>query len=137
VKTTLGFLTEEGRTRSKNAARRVSAYAALMFLIAGAGGYDVLWVDLEHSTIEVLSDYLAAGGTLIFNTAAPFDWFYYRLLRPLIIGLGPRVALPLWDRSSLNHGMLIGAWGRYSHSNSSLIGCPVALRSSPGVRPSH
>lgn len=39
MKTTLGFLTEEGRTRSKNAARRMSAYAVLMFLIAGASGY--------------------------------------------------------------------------------------------------
>ena len=49
--------------------------------------------DLEHSTIEVLADYLASGGILVFNTAAPFDWFYYRLLRPLIIELGPRSRL--------------------------------------------
>jgi hypothetical protein len=49
--------------------------------------------DIEHSTIEVLADYLAAGGALVFNTAAPFDWFYYRLLRPLIIELGPRSRL--------------------------------------------
>jgi Calcineurin-like phosphoesterase len=46
--------------------------------------------DLEHSTIEVLADYLAAGGVLVFNTEASFDWFYYRLLRPLIVELGPR-----------------------------------------------
>jgi hypothetical protein len=46
--------------------------------------------DLEHSTIEVVSDYLAAGGVLVFNTGARFDWFYYRLLRPLIVELGPR-----------------------------------------------
>jgi len=46
--------------------------------------------DLEHSTIEVLADYLAAGGVLVFNTGASFDWFYYRLLRPLIVELGPR-----------------------------------------------
>ena len=49
--------------------------------------------DLEHSTIEVLADYLAAGGVLVFNTGASFDWFYYRLLRPLIIELGPRSRL--------------------------------------------
>ena len=49
--------------------------------------------DLEHSTIEVLADYLAAGGVLVFNTGAPFDWFYYRLLRPLIVELGPRSRL--------------------------------------------
>ena len=46
--------------------------------------------DLEHSTIEVLADYLTAGGVLVFNTGASFDWFYYRLLRPLIVELGPR-----------------------------------------------
>jgi hypothetical protein len=46
--------------------------------------------DLEHGTIEVLADYLAAGGILVFNTDASFDWFYYRLLRPLIVELGPR-----------------------------------------------
>jgi len=49
--------------------------------------------DVEHSTIEVLADYLAAGGVLVFNAGAPFDWFYYRLLRPLIIQLGPRSRL--------------------------------------------
>jgi hypothetical protein len=26
----------------------------------------------------------------VFNTEASFDWFYYRLLRPLIVELGPR-----------------------------------------------
>jgi hypothetical protein len=26
----------------------------------------------------------------VFNTGAPFDWFYYRLLRPLIVELGAR-----------------------------------------------
>jgi hypothetical protein len=46
--------------------------------------------DLEHGTIEVLADYLAAGGVLVFNTGTRFDWFYYRLLRPLIVELGPR-----------------------------------------------
>jgi hypothetical protein len=49
--------------------------------------------NLEHSTIEVLADYLAAGGVLVFNTRTAFDWFYYRLLRPLIIALGPRSRL--------------------------------------------
>jgi hypothetical protein len=46
--------------------------------------------DLEHGTIEVLADYLMAGGVLAFNAEAPFDWFFYRLLRPLINELGPR-----------------------------------------------
>jgi hypothetical protein len=56
-------------------------------LTAFAGG------DVEHSTIQVLAAYLAAGGVLVFNTGAPFDWFYHRLLRPLIIELGPRSRL--------------------------------------------
>ena len=49
--------------------------------------------DLEHSTIEVLADYLVAGGVLAFIAAAPFDWFFFRLLRPLINELGPRSRL--------------------------------------------
>ena len=46
MKTRLGFLTEEGRTRSKNAFRRFCAYAVVMLLIAGAGGYGIhrYWV---------------------------------------------------------------------------------------------
>jgi hypothetical protein len=54
VKTTLGFLTEEGRTRSKNAARRMSAYMVLMFLIAGAGGYAIhwYWVSQNLTTLQ-------------------------------------------------------------------------------------
>src|SRR5918999_2262669 len=64
--------------------------------------------DLEHSTIEVLADYLAAGGVLVFNTGASFDWFYYRLLRPLIIELGPRSSL-------LSRVMLVLAGGTEIH----------------------
>jgi hypothetical protein len=41
----------------------------------------------EGGTIEVLADYLAAGGVLVFNTDTAFDWFYVRLLRPLIMEL--------------------------------------------------
>lgn len=54
MKTTLGFLTEEGRTRSKNAARRISAYAALMFLIAGASGYGIhrYWVSPNLTPLQ-------------------------------------------------------------------------------------
>ena len=54
MKTSLGFLTEEGRTRSKNAARRMSAYAVLMFLIAGASGYGIhrYWVSAELTPLQ-------------------------------------------------------------------------------------
>lgn len=54
MKTSLGFLTEEGRTRSKNAARRISAYAVLMFLIAGASGYGIhrYWVSPDLTPLQ-------------------------------------------------------------------------------------
>lgn len=54
MKTALGFLTEEGRTRSKNAARRMSAYAALMFVFAGASGYAIYryWVTQNLTTLQ-------------------------------------------------------------------------------------
>ena len=38
MKTALGFLTEEGRTKRKNTTRRVCVYATVMFLVAGACG---------------------------------------------------------------------------------------------------
>lgn len=49
--------------------------------------------DLEHDTIALLADYLAAGGTIVFSTDASFAWFYTRLLRPLVVKLGPRSRL--------------------------------------------
>ncbi|HEY8227276.1 MAG TPA: hypothetical protein VIG25_18530 [Pyrinomonadaceae bacterium] len=54
MKTSLGFLTEEGRTRSKNAARRISAYAVLMFLIAGASGYGIhrYWISPDLTPLQ-------------------------------------------------------------------------------------
>jgi hypothetical protein len=47
----------------------------------------------EEYTIEVLADYLAAGGVLVFSTDTGFEWFYVRLLRPLIVELGARAQL--------------------------------------------
>src|SRR3989441_3464489 len=54
MKTTLGFLTEEGRTRRKNAARRVCVYATLMFLIAGASSYGIhrYWVSPSLTPLQ-------------------------------------------------------------------------------------
>jgi hypothetical protein len=43
--------------------------------------------DLDDTTVVALASYLDAGGILVFNTGAPFDWFYARLLRPLIAEL--------------------------------------------------
>jgi hypothetical protein len=47
----------------------------------------------EESTLDVLADYLAAGGVLVFSTDTAFSWFYVRLLRPLIMQLGARSPL--------------------------------------------
>ncbi len=54
MKTKLGFLTEEGRTRRKNAARRVCVYATLMFLVAGASGYGIhgYWVSPSLTPLQ-------------------------------------------------------------------------------------
>jgi len=54
MKTTLGFLTEEGRTRSKNGFRRFCAYAVVMFLIAGACGYLIhrYWVTPQFTVLQ-------------------------------------------------------------------------------------
>ena len=38
--------------------------------------------DLDDQTVAALAGYLEADGILVFNTGAPFDWFYARLLRP-------------------------------------------------------
>src|SRR6267143_460704 len=54
MKTTLGFLTEEGRTRRKNATRRICVYATVMFAFAGAAAYGIhrYWVTLSLSTMQ-------------------------------------------------------------------------------------
>jgi hypothetical protein len=49
--------------------------------------------DSVENTIDVLADYLRAGGALVFRARTTFDWFYVRLLRPLIVALGPRSPL--------------------------------------------
>lgn len=65
MKTTLGFLTEEGRTRRKNAARRISVYAVLMLLVAGASGYGLhrYWVSPDLSPLQrvYLKQYLKSS----------------------------------------------------------------------------
>ena len=47
----------------------------------------------EEDTLEVLAEYLGAGGALVFRADSAFDWLYVRLLRPLIVELGPRSPL--------------------------------------------
>lgn len=54
MKTTLGFMTEEGRTRQKNATRRICVYATLMFLVGGASGYGIhrYWVSPSLTPLQ-------------------------------------------------------------------------------------
>jgi hypothetical protein len=54
---------------------------------------------LGEDTVQVIVDYLAAGGVLVFSTDTSFDWLYVRLLRPLVVELGPRS--PLLARAPL------------------------------------
>lgn len=49
-----------------------------------------LGVDREHGTVEVLVNYLAAGGVLVFSAEDAFDGFYVRLLKHLVLELGAR-----------------------------------------------
>lgn len=72
MKTKLGFLTEEGRTRSKNAFRRFCAYAVLMLLIAGGGGYAIhrYWVSANLTLLQrvYFKQYLKSSWrTSLFN----------------------------------------------------------------------
>jgi len=47
----------------------------------------------EEDSIQMLAEYLRVGGALVFRADSAFDWFYVRLLRPLIVELGPRSPL--------------------------------------------
>ena len=48
---------------------------------------------VKEDTIGAVADFLGAGGVLVFTTDTTFDWFYARLLRPLILKLGSRSPL--------------------------------------------
>jgi hypothetical protein len=54
MKTTLGFMTEEGRTRLKNAIRRSCVYAMAMIVLAGVGGYVIhrYWVSANLTALQ-------------------------------------------------------------------------------------
>ena len=54
MKTTLGFMTEEGRTRLKNAIRKSCVYATAMIVLAGVGGYEIhrYWVSANLTALQ-------------------------------------------------------------------------------------
>lgn len=54
MKTSLGFLTEEGRTRSRNTLRRVFRYAALMLVVGLMSGYAVhrYWIGSNLTPLQ-------------------------------------------------------------------------------------
>ena len=85
MKTRLGFLTEEGRTRRKNAFRRFCAYAVVMFLIAGAGGYGIhrYWVSANLTLLQrvYFKQYLKSSWrSSLFNSKS-----HYTLLERTVI----------------------------------------------------
>jgi hypothetical protein len=43
--------------------------------------------------VSLLAAFLRAGGVLLYSTCGPFEWFYARLLRSLVVELGPRSPL--------------------------------------------
>ena len=65
---------------------------------------------LTEDAIDVFADYLGAGGVLVFSTGTTFEWFYARLLRPLIVKLGPRSRLLAGVLLILSNGMEIFAF---------------------------
>src|SRR6266853_1647589 len=54
MKTTLGFMTEQRRTRLKNTIRRSCLYAVLVIVIAGLGDYGVhrYWVSANLTVLQ-------------------------------------------------------------------------------------
>jgi len=56
MKTTFGFLTEEARTRRKNATRRFCVYATLMLFVTGAAIYLIhhYWISSTLSPLQVV-----------------------------------------------------------------------------------
>lgn len=54
MKTTLGFLTEEGRTRLKNGVRRSCAFVLVMLIVAGLSAYAIhrYWVTASFTTLQ-------------------------------------------------------------------------------------
>ena len=73
-------------------------------------GYEPAGVFTPDLRIDVLADYLGAGGVLVFSTETAFDWFFVRLLRPLIVKLGPHSELLGSVLLILSGGTRIFAW---------------------------
>jgi hypothetical protein len=80
----------------------------------------------DEDTIDVLAKYLRAGGVLVFRADTSFEWLYVRLLRPLIVALGPRS--PLLSRVVL---MLSGSTGIFAFEDGAFR--QLATTASPGA----
>jgi hypothetical protein len=64
--------------------------------------------DAGEDTFGVLAEYLRAGGALVFRAETAFDWLYVRLLRPLVMELGPRSSLLSNVVLMLSEGVVFG-----------------------------
>jgi hypothetical protein len=84
MKTTLGFMTEEGRTRLKNAIRRSGVYALGMIVLAGVGGYAIhrYWVSANLTTLQrvYFNQYLKSS----YKSYLPNSMSRYRTLSRVV-----------------------------------------------------
>lgn len=71
MKTSLGFLTEEGRTRSKNTFRRVFGYAALMLVVGAASTYAIHRYWIRSNLTPLQSIYFRQYLRSAFKAALP------------------------------------------------------------------
>ena len=74
------------------------------FRTAASEGRSVLITDLDEmltafssdsgeGPVSLLAEFVRAGGVLLYSTCWPFEWLYARLLRSLVVELGPRSPL--------------------------------------------
>ena len=84
MKTALGFLTEEGRTRSKNAARRTGAYAVVMFLVAGFAGYAIHWYWIANSMTTLQRIYFKQYLKSTYRSYLPNSKSHYTTLARVV-----------------------------------------------------
>jgi len=85
MKTTLRLLTEEGRTRFKNAVRRIFLYLILSFALAGIGGYLIhrYWVSATLTSLQrvYLNQYLTSSyRSYLPNAMSPYTTLEWWLL---------------------------------------------------------
>ncbi|HYX48970.1 MAG TPA: hypothetical protein VE843_04475, partial [Ktedonobacteraceae bacterium] len=85
MKTKLGFLTEEGRTRRKNAVRRICVYATLMFLVAGFASYVIHRYWISPSLTPLQRVYFKQYAKSSYRSYLPNSRSHYTILTAILI----------------------------------------------------